>query len=56
MQVTKKKTPSGKGWNFGEKKKKTRQGAGKNTKYGTSKGSIIKYRGQGGGIKSQKIN
>ncbi len=30
------------------KGKKTRQGSGRRTKYGQSKGSIKKYRGQGG--------
>ena len=36
------------------RRKKTRQGAGKGTKYGRSKGTIQKYRGQGGPRKSVK--
>jgi len=35
-------------------KKKTRQGAGKGTKYGRGKGCIKAYRGQGGSRKSVK--
>ena len=38
----------------GGKGKKSRQGAGSRTKYGQSKGSIKKYRGQGGGKKRRK--
>jgi|APSaa5957512622_1039677.scaffolds.fasta_scaffold233049_2 hypothetical protein len=40
------------GWIYGQKKKKTRQGAGKGTKHPASnknrKGTIKKYKGQGG--------
>ena len=42
------------GWFYGEKKKKTNQGSGRHTKFGKSKGSIKKYRGQGG-TKSRKV-
>ena len=42
------------GWAYGHKKKRTRQGEGRHTKYGSGAGSIIKYRGQGGGKKSHK--
>lgn len=49
MKYTK-ANPTGKGWDYGHKLKKTRQGKGKNTKFGkksNKKHYIKKYRGQG---------
>ena len=41
-------------YSLNTKTKRTRQGCGNGTKFGHKKGSIKKYRGQGGKCKSRK--